>query len=307
MVSPIAGGGTWSANKVRADGGARTNRKPKNGRISADSSFLLSSIIYCACCPERLYSGYSGKEENRVTPFKYICLRARTNAEAHVAGGVSISAWALEDAVLRVVRKALQEPPPPIEKPKPHAPKQGGPTLEQIDRSIDRLFILLEKGRISDDDYDRQYQTLRTRKEALIARRAEDTAPAARDAALKLMTQVGRSGSPEGSADGSDTGITREQLRQLILLTVKRVDAPLVFEDRFVRGRGTGLRRYARVTLHFETAEGHREYLVPLYKSDYTGVKEEPEPAAAFVGVPVVRKRPIDRTLEASSATVADV
>lgn len=286
MTSPIAGGGTWRENKARSLEKGRSPRKPKKGRVSADSSFLLSSIVWCACCPERLYSAYSGKDESRVTPYKYVCLRARTNAEAHVDGGVSISGWSLEDAVLRVVRKALQEPPPPIEKQKPREVKQEGPTLDQIDKSIDRLFTMLDKGRISEDDYDRKYNALRSQKEMLLARREEEIAPAARDAALKLMAEAGS----EGGTEGETTTITREQLRQLILLTVKSVEAPLVFEGKYVRGRGTGLRRYARVTLHFDTADGHREFLVPLYKSNFTGIKEEPEPATSF-GIPMIPRR----------------
>ncbi|MGC4042251.1 MAG: recombinase family protein [Armatimonas sp.] len=278
-TSHIQGAGDWMTNR----------RKRKGGRYSATTQYLLSSIVYCACCGERLYSG-TQSEDYRASKHKYLCIRARTNGEAHVDGGVSISGWSLEDAVLRLVRQILQEPPPPrAKKPVGKLPFTDFKKVrEELTRRCDFLLDQHERQKISQEDFDRRYAQVQAEREALDAREAEQTAPAARDTALKLLGEV----STTDTTNNGETQISREQLRQLILLTVKRVETPVVFEGRYVRGRGTGLRRYARVTLHFDTKDGHREFLVPIYQARFNGIKEKPEPAEAFAGLSIVRGGP---------------
>jgi DNA invertase Pin-like site-specific DNA recombinase len=259
MTSHIEGAGNWMQNR----------RRSKGGRYSATTQFLLSSIVYCACCGERLYSGTTS-EEYRASKHKYLCIRARTNGETHIDGGVSISGWALEDAVLRLVRQILQEPPAPRPKKRVDKTPYADPKKEreELTRRCDRLMDSLERGRISEEDFDRRYAQIQAERAALDAREAEDTAPAARDAALAIL------------GNGEEQEITREQLRQLILLVVKRVDAPVQIAGEYVRGPKTGLRRFARVTLHLPSASGHTEFLVPLYSSRFSGEKEPPRPVA---------------------------
>ncbi|RYD60791.1 MAG: hypothetical protein EOP84_36540 [Verrucomicrobiaceae bacterium] len=68
-------------------------------------------------------------------------------------------------------------------------------------------------------------------------------------------------------------GLTREELRQLVLLMVERVDAPLTMEGITIRVDRKTLRRLAKVTLRFPTAEGDVEYLAAIYENDFTGIR----------------------------------
>lgn len=256
MESHIPGAGDWM-----------TNRKKRNGRYSASTQFLLSSLVFCACCGARLSSGcYT--EENRAEKHNYFCQRARTRSEAHSQGGVSFGGSSLEDAVLRVVRKVLSEPPPPLEEPKQKKKRARG--VEQIDREVDKLLKMNLAGRLSDEDYDRNYDALMKERKAILAAEAEEALPAARDAALGIL--------------GNGEEITREQLRQLIKLVVKRVEAPVYLDGVFVREAGTGLRRHARVTLHLPTTEGVDTFLVPIYTNRFKGERAGPFPHPSVCG-----------------------
>ncbi len=260
MTSRTQGLSDWMTNR----------RKRKGGRYSATTQFLLSSIVFCASCGRRLGSGIQN-EETRASKHKYLCTRAQTNGETHIEGGVSISGWALEDAVLRLVRQMLQEPPAAVPKKRAEKALFTDPQKEreELTRRCDLLMDRLERGKISEEDFDRRYAQVQAERQALDAREAEETAPAARETALALLGK-----------NSDDQEVTREQLRQLILLVVKRVEAPVVIEGEYVRGPKTNLRRFVRVSLQLPSASGHTEFLVPLYTSRFMGEKELPRPVA---------------------------
>jgi DNA invertase Pin-like site-specific DNA recombinase len=247
MVAPIPGAGTWAVN-----------RQKRQGRYSADSRYLLSSRVYCGTCGYPLGSGNHGNDRDNTTC--YFCHRARITAEPH-EGGTHISGKALEDAVLRVVRHVLQEPPPAV-RPKPKAPRKLSRTVESITQDIDRLLRLYLEGRLSDEDYQRQYEHLQVEREQLRASEelSDENAYAGIIKAVTELTQ------------GRDSEeITRAELRQLVMLTVQRVEAPVTIPGMVVREGLTTLRRFARVTMNLPATTGETLFLAPIYTDRYLG------------------------------------
>ena len=84
-----------------------------------------------------------------------------------------------------------------------------------------------------------------------------ELAPPARDAAETMLAAA--------------TEITRGQLRQIVVLLVKRVETPVVIPGVHVRKQNTGLRRHARVYMNIENQDGVSVWLVPFHLLRYQG------------------------------------
>lgn len=259
MQSHVPGAGTWTENKAKAK---------RSGRYSASTNHLLAGYVFCAACGGRLHGATHGKDREHANT--YLCEFARTRPHPESEGGVMISGICLEDAVLRVMRHVLQEPPAAEKKT---APKRKAPlrTLLHVQNDIDKLMDLHFQGILNQQDFSRRYEVLQEEAERLREVEAQPAADSLLDAAQELAAQ------------GEE--LTREQLRQLMALVVERVEAPVVQEGVYVRGPRTGLRRHARVHLRFPTNEGTRTFLVPIYTTRYTGLRvilpepdSEPDP-----------------------------
>ena len=249
LTSSIPGGGHWQSNIARA------------GRYRADSKYLLAGILHCPVCGCKLGSLQHGQD--RPNPRGYQCLLARTDRISHSAGGMSINADSVEDGVLRVIRHVLKEPPAP--RPKAPIMRKSSRTAAHVEQEMEALLNLHLKGMVPEALYTKKYGTLLAEHEVLQRADAEALAPSARDAAETMLAAA--------------TEITREQLRQLILLLVRRVETPIVIPGVHVREQRTGLRRHARVYLNIENQEGVSVWLVPLHLPRYQGEKQPPFPA----------------------------
>jgi len=236
----------------------QVSRRRKNGRYSADSIHLLSSIIFCPYCGARMIATLRTDATQRATPFTYRCPHYRTLADEHKQGLSSIAASQVEDAVLRVIRIALHMPPKGPESPKRQMTDLTK-VLEALQVKIDRLVNMHLDGKISRQDYQRLYAELLTERQDLMERQANDHSEAEQRQAAHLL--------------GKDQ-LTREELRQLVLLMVKRVEAPLVEAGWTVRRDLNTLRRFARVTLKFPTSDGHQVFRSGLYKQNYSKGKQ---------------------------------
>lgn len=264
MRSSIPGAGTWTKNKAKV---------VRNGRVRADSKYLLASVAFCAKCGAALLS--MQHTTDRPNPRAYDCHQCRVvpdpadGSEHEDDGGHQIVADSLEDGVLRVIRHVLREPPAPREKPALRRSKKSR-TAEDVEAQMEHLLDMHMGGALDEAHFKKKYQTLREERDALMSEQAEEDTPDARtrEAAEKLLGQAG--------AD-----ITQEQLRQLILMLVKRVEAIIVIPGVYVRGPKTNLRRHARVTLNIETQDGVNTWLVPLYLPRYKNVKGMPFSEAA--------------------------
>jgi DNA invertase Pin-like site-specific DNA recombinase len=238
------GGLDWAVSKRR-----------KRGRYSASSIHLLSSIIFCPHCGKRMVAASRTEAESghRATPFRYVCPRYRTNTAVHPQGMGSVAANMVEDAVLRVIRQALVLPPAPAPARAEQKPDERG--IEALQGKIDRLLTMHLDGKINTDDFTRMYDELLAKKARLQEQTSSDR-PELHRQALTLATRE---------------DLSREELRQLVLLMVERVESPLVFEGQTVREESTGLRRFARVTLRFPRADGHQTFLAPLHRECFVG------------------------------------
>ena len=248
MKSVIAGAGTWQNNIARI------------GRQRADSKYLLAGKLQCAVCGHAMLSLHKAKE-TRSTQRSYRCAEARTFPAEHVKGGKEINANSLEEAVLRVVRHVLQEPPPAKGKLVRPQKKQRGAT--QIKNEMTVLVDLLMGSNINRDVYNQKYQSLEAEMKTLEqvgVQSAQANFPNAARLAAQAMTT-------------EHSEVTREQLRQLICLTVSRVEFPVLVPNVFIRKGHETLRLHARVHLAFPTAEGIDGFLVPVYTSRYLGTK----------------------------------
>ncbi len=232
-------GNTWATNKA----------KRKNTHLSTDTDYLVSGVTWCTC-GQRMTARDKGCGRHA-----YECALWRTNPTKHDAG-TQVTADVMHDAVLRVVRHFLEFLP----KTKPNKParkpaRKHTRTLEQIDEEIARLLKLYTQGRVEEVDYDREYRALAQERETIMAGEREEAQPTALDAVRAL-------------ADGSGEP-KREELRQLVLLTVERVDANVTTGE--LVPRSGGLRRFVRVTMKYTDANGKRVFLAPLHDARYTG------------------------------------
>lgn len=224
----------------------------KRGRYSASTVHLLSSLIFCPHCGGRMVASFRGQAENRATPFNYSCPHAVTRGEVHAGQTCSVAANGVEDAVLRVVRQALVMPPASNAKPKPQTEKRS---IDKLQGKIDHLVNMHLDGRIEEDDFKRTYSDLIQQKEALQAQ-LQVSASSQQDFAMRI-------------AEREEP--TREELRQLILIMVDRIEAPITLLGHTVREDKSSLRRFARITLKFPTALGNQTFIAGIYRSNFTG------------------------------------
>lgn len=174
----------------------------------------------------------------------------------------------MEDAVLRVLRGVLAEPTELVEF-KPRKTQKKGNDIAAVQAKIDRLVNLHLEGRIDEADFNRVYTELVAEKEKAQQIPINDPVTEQRAQAMTLM------------AKGE---LTREELRQLLLLVIERVEAPIVVEGVTIRSDRKTLRRLARVRTRFPNPEGVEEYLSAIYMDKYGGtrtfipVKEGEEP-----------------------------
>jgi len=229
------------------------NKRRKKGRYSASSIHLLSSLVFCPYCGARMVASSRSDTENRSSPFKYGCPRYLTRPDVHRRYLSSISATGLEDAVLRVVRGVLTMPPKEMAQPVETQQPESG--IERLQAKIDKLVKLHLDGRLEDVDFTRQYAELVAEKERVLSSALNEDVVRHRVAA-------------ELSAKSE---LTREELRQLVLLVVERVEAPVVIEGETIRPGNANLRRFAKVVLSFSCQLDRREYLSPVHTAKYTG------------------------------------
>lgn len=231
------------------------SKRRKEGRRSASSIHLLSGIAFCPACGSRVVATLKGQGGNRTSPHAYHCPHSTSRSELHVVKGLnSVNALALEDAVLRVLRSVLVMPPAAF----PVRQKEELDQFPAIQLKIDRLLALHLDGRVEDDDFKRAYAALLAEKETVVAQRRFDPIPAQHRQAMALASR---------------SELSREELRQLVLLMVERVEAPLVVEGVTIRVDRPTLRRLARISLRFPTADGHGEFLAPIYNMEYSGAR----------------------------------
>lgn len=247
LTSSIPGAGTWQSNIA------------KIGRYRADSKYLAAGIVYCSVCGAKMLSMQHGND--RTNKRGYQCPNARAFPDGHRVPGHLINAESLEDGILRVIRYVLGRPPSPRRQSR--IQRKPRRTAEIVQAEMDTLVRMHLRNTISQVSYDKAYTELSQEMAELQKVHAEDGYDI-REAADRIM---GHGGEP-----------TQEQLRQLILLLVERVEAPIVFPDVFVRGSGTGLRRHARVLLNLDTDYAARAFTVALYQQRFTGERQAPMP-----------------------------
>ena len=237
----------WAATKAK-----------KNGRLSASTTHLLSGVVRCPRCKGAMVGKIRGDDlEHRSTPLVYACPNAVTRP-GHVKNTSSAMASGLDDAVLRVVRGALKNPPPPAPQ-RARKAIAAGRTAKQVQVEIDRLVSAFARGIMKQSDFDTHYATREAERDALLAAEAIDVVP----------DQV-----VIAHAIAASTEISREQLRQLVLVMVEKVEANVLHEDEPIRSGHKSLRRLARVTLRFPRGDGKRVFLAPIYTARWRGKKE---------------------------------
>ncbi len=230
-----------------------TAKRIKHGRFSASSIHLLSSLVFCPYCNRRMVANMRNRA-NGVVSYEYACPNRLVLRDTHPVGLKAIQTSILEDAVLRVVRGALQMPPEPL-LAKPVTPNLDQ-RLQVLQAKIDRLVAMHLDGKLETADFTRLYQPLLEERESLLRSQTQDTGNG-RDARIDELM---------GKAEP-----TRQELRQLMLLMVERVEAPFVQDGLMVRPGHPKERKLAKVTLRFSQADGARRFIVPLHRADYSG------------------------------------
>jgi len=229
-----------------------------NPRKSATTTYILSGLIFCAHCGSQFRSRSAGK------PLKgsYSCKRVYTNNVPHPVGK-SVVADMLEDAVLRVVRLAVEDYIEQIKQdllPKPVFSSKGA-TLDRqmtkITESITRLSELFESGIMKREDFERRYNVLVEERDKLREQMNEtDSQSAIRLAAGNVAIDI------------TNDVLTKENARRLVLAFVERIDALVEAEVPVGKGK-TKTHRAAWVTLKIPLLDGTRRILAPLYDPRY--------------------------------------
>lgn len=222
------------------------SKRRKEGRYSA-SGHLLSSLVFCPHCGARMVVVTKMGDCNRASPFSYQCPHAAARREIHVKGLNSVSAASLEEAVLRVLRRVLILPP---EAQPVHPKVEAIQAPVDLHERIDRLVNLHLDGRIEEKDFKRLYAELLVEREHQERATDLDRVDKQRKLAITLASQ---------------TEPTREELRQLVLLLVERIEAPVLVDGITIRPGHKSLRRHASILLKFSNAGGTSFVLEPIY------------------------------------------
>ena len=229
--------------------------KRNNGRYSASSAHLLSSILFCPHCGARMVPHQRGSKAEGTQAFRYVCPRRVSSRDIHPSGMTMVHAPSLEDAVLRVLRGVLTRP---LELPKTKKPRAQAEGLEAIQTKIDRLVNLHLDGKIGETDFNRVYAELAFEKERMQIAAVGNVPHEHHAQAVELVAK---------------SELTRAQLRQLVLLMVERIEAPVQIEGVTIRVDRKTLRRLARITLRFPTVDGDMEFLAAIYDRDFEGIR----------------------------------
>jgi len=255
------------------------SRRWRNDRRSASTIHLLSGIVFCPACGARLVATNKSVSENRTCPHTYCCPHRRSRTELHRDRPSSVIATSLEDAVLRVLRSVLVMPPPA---PELKAKAVQPDAVAAIQTKIDRLLEMHLDARIEEDDFKRAYAVLLDSKASAVERQKQDSVPEQHRQAVELAAK---------------SDLTREELRQLVLLMVERVEAPLMLKEVPIRVDRTSLRRLARITLRFPTQSGENVFLSAIYTPRYGGFKKHVAlaPDGSFNPGALIGERPRDR------------
>lgn len=233
------------------------SKRRKEGRRSASSVHLLSGIVFCPACGARMVAACKSGGGNRTSPHSYSCPHYISRSELHrVKGLSSVNALSLEDAVLRVVRSVLSMPPAGPQLEARAVPDRG---LASIQKKIDRLLDLHLEGRVSEEDFKRTYDGLLAERELLLRHSQADHSGELHKRAADII---------------SNPQPTREEMRQLVLLMVDRVEAPLTINGVTIRTDRTALRRLARIQLRFPTAAGVGTFLAAIYTPGFGGERK---------------------------------
>ncbi|MES2459490.1 MAG: recombinase family protein [Armatimonadota bacterium] len=285
-----------AGTRTYPDGRAGNGRS--RGR-SAGSSFLLSSLTHCGDCGEKMrgVNASGGKQKtNRVRI--YLCdPKEDHRASLHKlkGGGLYVSGVMLEDAVARVVRLALDNPPapPPARKTREKAAGASGPKVKDpagalvaLTKQLDTLVRMRMEERIDDGEYDRLRADLLKRRETLQeilmgnpAQQGEARSVYQNTAAM--FARMGDSGGGSGaegdedSVNSSDTtGAISRAWREIFLQVVDRVDVKPTVPDIIAAREPTNTRgnarNWARITLRYPCALGG-VFWAPLYTRSFKG------------------------------------
>lgn len=226
------------------------SKRRKRGRYSASATHLLSSLVFCPACGSRMVAFQRDNSCCRSTIFSYRCPNGTTRPDLHQKGLLSINARSLDDAVMRVVRSVLALPPDSLPRKTTKLPRQELATLQE---KIDRILSLHLDGKIEEGDFKRKYTELVLEKEQLLEH-SED-----------LETELGLQMRELATRET----LTTEELRQLVLMLVDRIEAPVTMPGITIREGLKTLRRLARITLKFPTTDGATEFISGIYLDEF--------------------------------------
>lgn len=232
-------------------------------RRAADTQYVLSGLLWCSQCNGKMRSRTcSGKGQ----PLRrgYLCNLKHDTQIPHPAGSF-VSSTLLEEAVLRVVFHATTQYQAFSKcKPKVIASKPSGTPLDkQIEKQNERIQLLSKlyyDGTLAEEDFKPQYEELRKKRDALKAQLD------AADAQLSIYHA-----SLDVIKDLSNSEITAEQARRLILTFVEKVEAPILIEKNESSTKNGYLKRGAWITLRIPLPDGTRRIFAPFYSKNYEG------------------------------------
>jgi DNA invertase Pin-like site-specific DNA recombinase len=246
----IRGANTW---------GEHTRRR-QSGGIAASDSRLLAGLFACGVCGARMTGHRRTPDDRHTQTAGYVCkLRTERIAE-HKATGLpsSVNSFAVEDAVLRVVRGALAMPPMPVARPAPRT-RSHGRTVEAVDEERSKLTRAWTRGLVDDELFERHMGELNVERDAIL--QADSAA---------LMPEQQRIAYDLADAEV----LTKEELRTILVCMIERVEGPVFVAGLKVRGDSTGLRKCVRVRLKFPRADGYRTFVAPMYTAKFQGARE---------------------------------
>lgn len=194
---------------------ARQGRSPSSSGGRRDGTrFPLAHRIYCAECGSSLV-GNTRYNEGREVRYFYQCTKQRPCRQSRV------DALALERELLRELDRfftmvrwhsaTVPEPAPLVPRPLPEPTAVG-----TIRAEMARLNSMFQKGRISEAQYDRDYEELE-RKLQLASATAETVGSASDPYGLALLGKV------LGDAQPAALVADRDRVRQIVEALVERV------------------------------------------------------------------------------------